>query len=231
MARTKAVNIRNVAVKVTALAFVAYSSQAYDIANYDIANDPVREYQTRIVGGLPAEQGEYPFYGHSTGGLVLCGGTFVHEDILLTAAHCEDAFTNDVLVGSNQLFASFGVERIAVELVLPHPDYNNLTEENDIMLVKLVRPSNATIVNWNTNPDLPLDDEQVTVIGFGQTTEDGEVSMELLKVDVDVINWDTCDGLISNQIFEEKEICAGVLEGGRDSCAGDSGGKTSNCLV
>ena len=58
-----------------------------------IKNDPDRGYQERaraapirerIVGGVPSEPEAYPFYGHSTGSF-LCGGTFVHEDILLTA--------------------------------------------------------------------------------------------------------------------------------------------------
>jgi hypothetical protein len=193
-----------------------------------LVHDPHRSPKTRqkrIVGGLPADQGEYPFYGHSTGGL-LCGGTFVHEDILLTAAHCQDTFVvdEDVLVGSNSLVGNDGAERIPIERVFPHPEYDGITEENDIMLVKLVRPSSAPLINLNTDAALPLDDEEINVIGFGQTTEDGDVSLELLEVNVNAINWDTCDNLISNRLFEETQICAGVLEGGRDSCAGDSGG-------
>lgn len=42
----------------------------------------------RIVGGNAAALGEYPFYG-TTNFPLLCGATLIHEDILLTAAHCE----------------------------------------------------------------------------------------------------------------------------------------------
>ena len=41
------------------------------------------------------------------------------------------------------------------------------------MLVKLESPSSATLVNWNVNEDLPIDEEDVKVIGFGQTSDGG----------------------------------------------------------
>lgn len=80
----------------------------------------------------------------------------------------------DVIVGSNDLFGRDGAERIPVDQLLPHPDYNNVTEVNDIMLVKLESPSSAPLVNWNLNEDLPNDGEDVKVIGFGQTSDGGK---------------------------------------------------------
>jgi len=76
----------------------------------------------------------------------------------------------------------------------------------------------------NTNDSLPLLGKQVKLIGFKRTTVTGNVSRELLEVDVNVLDWRTCDILTSTPTFEDSQVCAGVLAGGRDSCSGDSGG-------
>jgi secreted trypsin-like serine protease len=195
-----------------------------------VDNDPSRQYlkksvsiaSNRIVGGVASAPGAYPFYAHSTGGF-LCGGTFVHEDIILTAAHCEDTFVEDVFVGSNDVFGRDGAARIAIDQRRPHPNYDDVTQANDIMLVKLVSASSAPLVNWNINGDLPADGEEVKVIGFGLTANEGMLSMELLEVNVNVVNFDTCQGLLGTAVFDDLQICAGDLEGGKDSCQGDSG--------
>ena len=138
-----------------------------------------------------------------------------------------NTFVEDVIVGSNDLFGRDGAERIPIDRLLPHPDYNNVTEVNDIMLVKLESPSSAPLVNWNQDADLPVDDEDVKGIGFGQQSDGGMVSLQLLEVDISVIGIDTCLSLLPGAaIADERQICAGELAGGKDSCQGDSG-KTS----
>ena len=49
----------------------------------------------RVINGTDAKEGDYPFFVQAEG----CGGSLIWNDIVLTAAHCEGAFYNRVLVG------------------------------------------------------------------------------------------------------------------------------------
>lgn len=176
----------------------------------------------RIVGGTPATFGAYPFYVYTIGA-GLCGGTLIAPDIVLTAASCEDFFLDGALIGGILLDGSDAVEVLAVDSILPHPDYLEATLFNDIMLVKLTDPSTQTPIELNFDTSIPSVGDVVTVIGFGLTSEVDSASNELLTVNVDIISDDVCSDLYAN-LVPEIVICAGVTAGGRDACSGDGGG-------
>jgi trypsin len=178
----------------------------------------------RIVGGTPAAPGVYPFHVSSIDKVYLCGGTLIAPDIVLTAAHCGDSFLSGVHVGGILLDGTDAVETLQVDGEYPHPDYDDVTLLNDIMLVKLSTPATLSpIVTLNFDPSIPAEGDVVTVIGFGDTTDGGELSSELLMVDLDIYLDDFCLD-IDNAFAPETIICAGTVAGGRDSCQGDSGG-------
>ena len=181
-----------------------------------------RQKDPRIVGGQPADPGEYPYYAHVANDM-LCGGTLIHPDIVLTAAHCFGTWFGDAIMGSTEIRGQDGAEQVPIESENPHPDFDNVTFENDIMIIKLENPSTAPVITLNTDPDLPPDGLTTTVIGFGTTTDGGDVSSELLEVDVQTFDFDTCEDNLAVPLFPDTQICAGDLDGGRDSCQGDSG--------
>jgi trypsin len=92
------------------------------------------------------------------------------------------------------------------------------------MLVLLENSSVAPLTTLNFNEQLPAGGEDVTAIGFGKTSEDAEVSQTLMEVEVQVIAIEECQKLLPTLVDEKMNLCAGVLEGGKDSCSGDSGG-------
>ncbi|GAX21586.1 transmembrane protease serine 6 [Fistulifera solaris] len=177
--------------------------------------------QGRIVGGAPATDGEYPFYVHTRG--TICGGTLIHSDIVLTAAHCDEAFAIDqtVYIGAIELSGE-GDETNTVQQQLLHPLYDTNTYENDIMLIKLTSASSSPVAQWNTKASVPASNSKVDVIGFGATSEGGDVSSILLEVALTVQSAQTCVETMGADPVTQ--ICAGELTGGKDSCQGDSGG-------
>jgi secreted trypsin-like serine protease len=181
----------------------------------------VSSVEGRIVGGSPATDGEYPFYVHTRG--TVCGGTLIHNDIVLTAAHCAEGFAIDktVYIGAIQLSGE-GDETNQVEQQYLHPKYNSNTFDNDIMLIKLASASSSQVASWNTNSAVPASNSKVDVIGFGATSEGGSVSSTLLEVELTVQSSQTCVETMGANT--DIQICAGETEGGKDSCQGDSGG-------
>ena len=107
-----------------------------------------------------------------------------------------------------------------------HPNYTSTKILHDVALLELckivkfspaIQPISLAPKGFKVPDSYPL-----TVAGWGVTEESGNLSKVLRKVTVSSINRDTCkktyDWITAGQ------ICAGVLEGGKDSCQGDSGG-------
>lgn len=124
-----------------------YAKQKRDNANKQAAKDTPAP---RIVGGTPANDGDFPSYVFNAGS-GLCGGTLIYPDIVLTAAHCKGIFLDGVLIGGTQISGS-GSVYIPVDSEYSHPDYDDVTENNDVMLVKLSSPSSAPLQPLNFDP-------------------------------------------------------------------------------
>jgi len=75
----------------------------------------------KIVGGTPAGNGKYPSCGFNAGDVGLCGGTLIHPDIVMTAAHCSKEFADGWYQGGNTVNGAAS-EFAAVALELPHPN-------------------------------------------------------------------------------------------------------------
>lgn len=201
---------------------------------------------SNIVGGETSPVGRYPYFAHPAGFFV-CGATLIHEDILLTAAHCNDGSFNflsslAIYIGSTERDGSDAIERMSATSFRNHPKYKafplskflsdsvNLDVVDnyiyDYSLVKLSRSSTVTPAPWNSNPSQPVDNEELITIGYGYITQDGPLSSNLLEVKVNVTNFATCDADYNNELDAASTFCA--ASPGKDSCGGDSGGPILN---
>jgi secreted trypsin-like serine protease len=191
----------------------------------------IPEEPSHIVGGVDAPPGKYPYYAIPSSNIV-CGATLIHEDILITAAHCNSRNYNflsqgffsrrgGLYIGPSKLDGSDAIEQIGIKLFRVHPDYDPATSQNDIVLIKLSRPSTAPVVKWNDNPAVPGNNQTVTTIGFGTLSSGGVLSSTLKEVNVPIVSPEACTRAYDD-LDKDTMICAGST--GKDSCQGDSGG-------
>ena len=168
----------------------------------------------------------------SPGGASFCGGSLIAPTVVVTAAHCSEADTRYVSIGTHYLNGTTDGEQIAVKRQIVHPLYQSADTGHDVMLLELARASSFAPVRLVT-PDHDVRRSQVTtVMGWGDTKEDGEQSDVLLELDVQV--WDNAEcqaalrkdkdqGVNASYVIDETMFCAGGKQG-EDSCQGDSGG-------
>lgn len=203
------------------LLLVRHTQATTDTADQD-------EIDFRIVGGEEAYANEFPWFASSTSGS-LCGASLISPHVLLTAAHCARAFQQGetVIVKAYRFQSSMGgAIRRTIGDTLSHPNYGGKFGSNkfeyDFMLVQLDEPiTDITPVQLNRDIIEPIDDRDVTVMGFGTTSEGGSISRRLLKVDLKKTPLEECKEVYGGSYDDRVMLCAD--EEDKDSCQGDSG--------
>lgn len=206
-----------------------------------------------IVGGDIADTGEYPWqvalvasnYVNPYWGQ-FCGGTLIDTQWVLSAAHCveDDGVISspnsiDIVLGINKLsdglnYGSAG-QRIHVDAIYPYPGFHygangELIEDAALLHLKTPAIINSTVatITLASSADSSLFAPGVTstVTGWGDTTEGGYGSNDLLEVQVPIVSYAVCAAGYAGeyQLTDAVHLCAGLAAGGKDSCQGDSGG-------
>ena len=166
---------------------------------------------------------------------------------VVTAAHC--LFTgNGVQVDNDEIRVFGGTLRTDakgraehhVEDLEIHPDYDRNSLANDIALLRVTDPVNSIAEADLVRASIRLPDDidalwlykpyaALTVHGWGRTSEGGDLSTYLQKLQIPHVDRSTCTaayGLLGATIAASM-ICSGFSNGGFDSCQGDSGGPLS----
>ena len=196
-----------------------------------------------IVGGQEANPGEWPWQvalvrkGDPAYDGQFCGGSIIHRNWILTAAHCVDTSVPndlDIIVGIHDLGnPEPNNVRMAISQIVVHPGWNDSTKDNDIALLKLTGSIPARAGSGGTLPIAfanlapssigNLTGTMSTVTGWGNRDPNGnDYPNRLHEVQVPIISNAECSGSYGN--LTDNMICAGYPQGGKDSCQGDSGG-------
>lgn len=95
----------------------------------------------RIVGGEIAQSNTWTWaVSLSLGGSSLCGGAVLSSTWIITAAHCvKNLPASQVRVYAGSIVRFDGQSRTAASITV-HPNYNSVTNVNDIALIRLRTP-------------------------------------------------------------------------------------------
>lgn len=195
---------------------------------------------TRVIGGVDAQRGRYPYNVALVDGfgILICGGTLIAPDVVLTVSHCE-GMTRVQIGRYDMTTISDNFDDLEIIFQYKHP-FNTGYGPYEFSLLKLSASSSKPYIKLNHDPDLPRGgiENEVTAMGFGviRFTDDPENGYELAsflqEVDLRYVPNEECEnssdpdhpedymkwgyqGLITDDM-----MCA---IGKGDACMGDSG--------
>lgn len=191
----------------------------------------------RVIAGKTPPRGAWPWQVllMYRGG-AFCGGTLILPEWVITAAHCvyrrEGIPSNFMVrVGEHNRTKFEGSEvDVVVKKVIRHPHYSHRTIDNDIALLKLIRPVK---LNKYVQPAcFPSEDppvgSQCYITGWGKTHHPGHMSTILQQGLLPVVSNEVCYEKNRHRI--PIRITVGMICGGSggsertQGCHGDSGG-------
>ncbi|XP_036615815.1 anionic trypsin-like [Trichosurus vulpecula] len=180
----------------------------------------------KIIWGYTCEANSLPSQVSLNSGQHICGVSLINDEWVVSAAHCYK-YQLQVRLGKHNIEVLEGNEKfIDPEKVILHPRYNSQIMDNDIMLIKLKTPAilNSLVASISLPTSCAPAGTECLISGWSNTLGFGVDYPDLLQcLNAPILSDTQCKCSYPGQITENM-VCAGFLEGGKDSCQLDSGG-------
>uniref|UniRef100_A0A4W6DI19 trypsin n=1 Tax=Lates calcarifer TaxID=8187 RepID=A0A4W6DI19_LATCA len=190
--------------------------------NHDVEEYQGRARHRRMLGGQPTTPTQIQWQvALEMNSQFQCGGAYIGGCWVVTAAHCigphPSAFKAKFSLWK-RIRVQPSTDLVPVKDIHVHPEYNPITRENDIALVKLEKlpfseeclmenPAVTPVcVPWTTQLFHP--NHTCTISGWGQTSGSTMTVLNLFR----------------KKSIRALPLCAGNLDGSVDACQGDNGG-------
>lgn len=173
-----------------------------------------------IVGGRDATIEEVPYQVVlMKSGILYGSGVVYSKDVIVTTGLVQDSTNITIRAGSS--LRKEGGQVINVSKVKVHPqdfDVSVLILEKSLDLDEFVK----TIALAN---EMPEEGTKCSISGWGATMNKGTLPDILQFAEVNIISDETCKNSFpfKANYVSKRMVCAGLKEGGVDSCTGDSG--------
>eukprot|EP00536_Pseudo-nitzschia_multiseries_P011266 jgi/Psemu1/28360/gm1.28360_g len=206
-----------------------------------------RGHRRAIVNGkIVVDPSEAMFFARSgsrrvdvdVGTSLLCGATLIHNDVLLTAAHCQGSFNYGVLLYDTE--TNDYTREATIDRQIRYPGFNGMDMHNDILLLRLSADPGLPIATLNSDSSIPAairnNANRLLALGFGNTEFGGTPSEVLREGQFYSIDNQECTERVRSRLNDpslpwvwEDVLCAdphvaGNGNGGNSICQGDSGG-------
>ncbi|GLV43968.1 modular serine protease [Carabus blaptoides fortunei] len=216
---------------------------------------PVPVGDAYIVGGEHAKKGAFPWHvgiyklNNFNQYEQKCGGSIISRKVILSAAHCFTVNSNGAhydaklyAIAAGKYYRNYYEEKDTLsqtstvkEIIIPH-DYKGFLRnfESDIAFVILDKALEITqvvqpvCIDWNNQYEVQQlkDNNEGIVVGWGNTKEGDDPSIELKQLSVPFVRLENCFDVVPESFIRfltRDKFCAGFTNGS-SVCHGDSGG-------